>query len=221
MTTMRALFVLAHPEPRSFNGAMHRAGVTALRARGWAVDESDLCAQQFNPVSDRRNFTTVANPDYLKLQFEEAHASQNDGFAPDLEAEMRKVEAADLLVFQFPLWWFGMPAILKGWVDRVFAMGRFYGGGRARFAGRKAMVSTTTGGPREFLSEGGGAGDLMGILRPIHRGVFEFVGYDVLAPQVTYGPARIGDEARAAALAEWTTRLATIEQEAAIDVGEY
>ncbi len=46
-----------------------------------------------------------------------------DGFTAELKAEMDKLEKADLLIFQFPLWWFGLPAILKGWVDRVFAQG--------------------------------------------------------------------------------------------------
>ena len=85
---------------------------------------SDLYRMRFNPVSDRRNFTTVKDADCLKLQVEEAWASESGGFAPDIEAELRKLEACDLLILQFPLWWFGLPAIMKGWVDRVLAMGR-------------------------------------------------------------------------------------------------
>lgn len=54
------------------------------------------------------------------------------------------------MIWQFPLWWFSVPGILKGWVDKVFAMGRTYGGGRIYekgvFQGKKAMLSLTTGG---------------------------------------------------------------------------
>ena len=143
---MNVFLVLAHPEPKSFNGALHATAVETLQSEGHAVQTSELYAMGFNPLSDRHNFTGVKNPDYLKLQLEEMHATETGGFAPELEAEMRKLEGCDLLVLQFPLWWFGLPAILKGWVDRVFAMGRVYGGGRIYergvFRGKRALVST-------------------------------------------------------------------------------
>ena len=60
---------------------------------------SDLHAMNFNPVSDRRNFTTVKDENYLKQQVEESNASEHDGFSPDIKAEMDKLFAADLLLF--------------------------------------------------------------------------------------------------------------------------
>jgi NAD(P)H dehydrogenase (quinone) len=84
----------------------------------------------FDPVSDRQNFTTPADGDYLKQQGEEAHATAHGGFATDIKAELEKLDWCDVLIFQFPIWWFGLPAILKGWVVRVFALDRIYGGGR-------------------------------------------------------------------------------------------
>ena len=105
----------------------------------------------FDPESDHRNFTTVKNPDFFKQQIEEVHATEVGSLAPDVEAELRKVEACDLMIWQFPLWWFGLPAILKGWADRVFAMGRTYGGERfyenGVFMGKRALLSVTTGEP--------------------------------------------------------------------------
>jgi len=129
-STMNVFVVHAHPEPRSFSSALARTASETLSAAGHAVTVSDLYAAGFNPVSGRHNFVTVRNADYFKQQQEELYASENNGFAPDIEAEIGKLEAADLLVFSFPMWWFGMPGILKGWVDRVFPMGRVYGGGR-------------------------------------------------------------------------------------------
>jgi NAD(P)H dehydrogenase (quinone) len=177
----------------------------------------------FDPASSRANFSTVHDPDHLKLQLEERHASAVGGFAPEIEAELRKLEAAELLILQFPLWWFGLPAILKGWVDRVFAMGRVYGGGAiyetGRFRGRRALLSLTTGGGPKAYAPDGFNGDLSAILRPIHRGVLQFVGFDVLAPQVVFGPVRLTSAARAAALAAWAARLAAIAGEAPVAVG--
>jgi NAD(P)H dehydrogenase (quinone) len=124
---MTVFIVSAHPEPKSFNGALFQTAQETLRAAGQTVVTSDLYAMEFVPVSDRRNFTTVKNPELFKQQIEEMHATEVGGFASDLEAELRKMEACDLIIWPFPLWWFGLPGILKGWVDRVFAMGRTYG----------------------------------------------------------------------------------------------
>jgi NAD(P)H dehydrogenase (quinone) len=172
---MNVFIINAHAEPKSFNGAMFRAAHETMSVAGHSVQVSDLYAMKFDPVSDRRNFTTVKGAEYFKQQIEEMHATEVVGFAPDVEAEMRKAEWCDLMIWQFPLWWFGLPAILKGWVDRVFAMGRTYGGDRfyenGVFKGKRAMLSVTTGGPAEEYQAGGFNGDIHAVLRPIHRGM--------------------------------------------------
>lgn len=222
---MQALIVLAHPSPASFNAAMARAAREALEAAGHAVELHDLCAEGFDPVSGPANFDPPPPLEGFRQQQAELAASERGGYAADVERAWRAVEKADLLVWQFPLWWFGLPAILKGWVDRVFAMGRAYGGGRVYasgpLAGKRALLSLTTGGPAGAYEPGGFNGDLAGVLRPVQRGVLAFCGFDVLAPQVVWQPARLDDGARAAALEGWKRRLAAIESEAPVDVGSY
>jgi NAD(P)H dehydrogenase (quinone) len=222
---MKAFVVYWHPEPQSFNHAMFHMVCETLAGAGHEVETSDLHAIGFDPVSGRGNFATIKDPDYLKLQLEEMLATEEEGFAADLEAEMSKIEGCDLMIWQFPLWWFGLPAVLKGWVDRVFAMGRFYGGGRVYetgvLRGKRAMLSLTTGGPEQSYREGGFNGDINGILRPIHRGMLEFVGFDVLAPQIVYGPARMTHEQRVEQLALYAARLERIGEESPIDIGAY
>jgi NAD(P)H dehydrogenase (quinone) len=71
----------------------------------------------------------IRDPDHLKLPLEELHATEANGFSDLIEAELRKLEWRDLTIWRVPLWWFGLPAAPKGWVDRVSAMGRSYGGG--------------------------------------------------------------------------------------------
>ena len=93
------------------------------------------------------------------------------------------------MIWQFPLWWFSVPGILKGWVDKVFAFNRVYGRGRfyekGLFRGKRALLSLTTGGSGEAAYQPGGFnGDINGVLRPIQRGMLEFVGFDVLKPQI-------------------------------------
>ena len=222
---MKVFVVYWHPEPQSFNSAMFRTACEMLAGAGHEVKTSDLHEMHFDPVSGRNNFTTVKDPNYFKQQIEEMYATEMTGFSAEIESEMKKIEWCDLLIWQFPLWWFGLPAVLKGWVDRVFAMGRVYGGDRIYeggvFHGKRALLSLTTGGPEEAYRKGAFNGDIAGILRPIHRGMLQFVGIDILAPQIVYGPVRMTDEQRKQSLAAYAARLQRIAYESPIDVGIY
>ena len=218
---MRVFIVHAHPEPKSFNGAMTRTAVEALIADGHDVRISDLYAMDFDPVSNRHNFTTIQNPDYYRQQAEEAHAATHDGFALELQEEMDKLFWCEALILQFPLWWFGLPAILKGWVDRVFASGgRIYGGGkwydRGVFAGKRAMCSVTIGGPESMYSEHGLNGPIASLLFPIHHGILYFTGFTVVEPFLVYAPARITETDRATYLDRYRRRVLSLETAAAI-----
>jgi NAD(P)H dehydrogenase (quinone) len=212
---MRVFIVHAHHEPTSFNGAMTLEATGTLRAAGHEVVVSDLYAMGFDPVSDRRNFVTVRDPDRLKQQNEEEYASEHGGYVPSLQAEMDKLAWCDTLIFQFPLWWLGLPAILKGWVDRVFAVGRAYGGGRyfgkGVFVGKRAMCSLTVGGPPAVYSSVGAYGPIAPILFPIHHGIFGFAGFAVIEPIVVHAPARISREEREGHLARYRERLLNLE----------
>jgi NAD(P)H dehydrogenase (quinone) len=214
---VRVFIVHAHHEPKSFNGAMTGEAVAALTAEGHEVRVSDLYAMGFDPVSDRRNFTTVDDPDYLKQQAEEAHAAVHDGFAPDITDEMDKLFWCDALILQFPLWWFGLPAILKGWVDRVFAAGgKIYGGGkwydRGVFAGKRAMLAVTIGGPQTMYRADSLNGPLETILFPINHGMLAFTGFSVVEPFAVHAPARMPDADRAASLAAYRDRVLGLAQ---------
>ena len=209
---MKVFIVHAHHEPHSFNAALTQSATEHLRLHGHEVIVSDLHAMGWDPVSDRRNFSTVSDPAYLKQQQEELYATEHDGFVPEVHAEMDKLRGCDALVFQFPLWWFGLPAILKGWVDRVFAMGVAYGQGRIYeegvFRGKRALLSLTTGGPAEsYIEEGGQYGGLPTLLYPVNHGVFEFTGMTALPPFVVYGPVRLSPEGRASELAKYRDAL--------------
>lgn len=222
---MKILIVYAHPEPKSMNAAMFHEATATLKAAGHEVQTTDLYAMQFNPVSGRHNFTSTLDPEFFKQQLEEVHATKVNGFIPGLDAEQQKVEWCDLMIWQFPLWWFSVPAILKGWVDRVFAMGRTYGGGHIYetgiFSGKKALLSLTTGGKEADYLKNGFNGDLLSMLKPLHRGILQFTGFSVLQPQVVYGPARISAAERAEALSGWRSRLQDIFSETPIEVGDY
>jgi len=212
---MRIFIVHAHHEPTSFNGAMTREAVASLRLAGHETAVSDLYAMGFDPVSDRRNFTTVKDPERLRQQSEESHASEHNGYVAELRGEMDKLVWCDALILQFPLWWLGLPAILKGWVDRVFAVGRAYGGGRyfsnGIFSSKRAMCSVTVGGSVDAYSSVGAYGPLDAVMFPINHGILSFVGFAVVQPFVVHAPARMSLAERAACLANYRSRLLSLE----------
>ncbi|HEU5297839.1 MAG TPA: NAD(P)H-dependent oxidoreductase [Burkholderiaceae bacterium] len=211
---MNALIVYAHHEPSSFAAAMLHTVIDTLQASGHTVTVSDLYAMGFDPVSDRRNFRTVFDTTRLRQQAEEAHAAQIDGFAPPLSDEMRKLAECDLLAFVFPIWWLGLPAILKGWVDRVFAAGVAYGGGRhfgnGVMRGKRAMCIVSTGGFTTDFHDSGHYAPIGTVLYPVHRGIFEFTGFEVLPPFVAHGPHRVTQEERSRMLGALRERVSQI-----------
>ena len=103
----------------------------------------------------------------------------------DIRAEQEKLAWADTLVVQFPLWWYGMPAILKGWFDRVFVKGFAFGltgerppsALRRRRAGRKARHGVITAGARATaFGPRGVNGELNELLFPLLHGMFWYTG---------------------------------------------
>lgn len=208
---MNIFIVQAHPEPRSFNAALTERAVEELTAAGHEVVVSDLYRMNWDPVSDRRNFLATADHTFFRQQAEEVNAVAHYGFSESIRMEQDKLHNCDALIFQFPLWWFGMPAILKGWVDKVFAMGVAYGGGRwydrGMFAKKRAMLSLTTGGPEQVYGPDGLNGDIEKILYPINHGILAFTGFRVLRPSIAWSAARVTPEQRMAYLDAHAQRM--------------
>jgi NAD(P)H dehydrogenase (quinone) len=195
---MRVFIVFAHPEPRSFTGSMKDVAVETLQNAGHEVELSDLHAMGFNPVPGRHDFATALSDEFFSYEAEQQHAHAAGAFSPEITQEHLKLIAADLVLFIFPLWWFSMPAIMKGWVDRVFAIGFAYGGGRwydkGVFRGKRAMLAITTGGSEAAYTPTGIQGDIGLILYPIQHGILQYVGMDVLPPFVAYGASYAEEE---------------------------
>jgi NAD(P)H dehydrogenase (quinone) len=179
---VNVLIIYAHPEPKSFNGAMRDVAVAALEGAGHAVTLSDLYAMRFNAVVGAEDFRGErSNPDFLSVATEQTKAFQDGALAPDIVAEQEKLRRADFVIFQFPVWWFGMPAIMKGWADRVFARGFAYLPGHkydtGMFRGKTAMVAATTGTSADTYAPDGIDGDILNVLWPLHNGLLRYSGY--------------------------------------------
>lgn len=217
---MNILIVYAHPEPKSFNGAMKDLAVSILTKQGHQVKVSDLYEMKFKALADQEDFAELEYPEFLKEQSEQNFASGKGKLAQDIVAEQEKLLWADFLILQFPLWWFSLPAIMKGWVDRVFTTGFSYGGGKlydkGGLKGKKAMLTLTTGGPASRYSPTGLNEDIEKILFAINHGILHFVGMEVLPPFIAWSPARVGDESRKQYLEDYRQRLLNLESTPAI-----
>lgn len=203
---MNVLIVFAHPDPRSLNASMHQVCVGELELQGHSVKVSDLYAMQFNPVVERTDFPCLASNERLKVALASRLAYSENYLTEDVLAEIAKLQWADAIIFHFPLWWYSMPAILKGWVDRVFACGFAYGVGEhsdakwgdrfgeGSLAGKRGMVITTTGGWKEHYSPRGINGPIDDILFPINHNILFYAGASVLPQFVVYSADRFGEQ---------------------------
>jgi NAD(P)H dehydrogenase (quinone) len=207
----RVLWVYAHPEPRSLNASLRDAGVDRLRAAGHEVTVSDLYAMGWKATLDRDDVGDLPDPS-LELSRATKQAYEAGTLAPDIRAEQAKLVAADALVLQFPLWWYSVPAILKGWIDRVFAKGFAYGiadpahpgrtfrYGNGPLSGRRAQVITTVGSPAPAMGPRGVNGQLDQVLFPLLHGTLFYVGMEVLSPLAIHGADRVSEQEHHAAV---------------------
>lgn len=214
---MNVLIVHAHPEPHSFTAALRDQAANTLQAQGHQVQVSDLYAMDWNPVASASDFSSRQNPDYLVYALEQRLGVKNQTLATDIQQELDKLLWADLLILNFPIYWFSAPAMLKGWIDRVLVSGICYGGKRfydqGGLKGKKALLTVTLGGREHMFGEGAIHGPLEDMLRPILRGTLAYIGMDVLPPFVAWHVPYISTETRQVFLEDYQQRLEHLDQD--------
>lgn len=224
---MKAHIVLSHPEPKSYNAHLARLADTTLTARGWSVTTSDLYAMDFDPCERPEHYADLQDTARFDVQTEQRHASLSGTIPTDIREEIERLAQADLVILQYPMWWHLPPAILKGWLDRVFIYGDVYKSDyrfeKGRFVDRKAMLSLTVGTSPETYAFDGRSGDIDLMLWPVNFSL-AYVGFDVLEAHVAYGveaglrysDADVIEQRLRNIETNYVERLQTIETEAAI-----
>lgn len=212
---MKVLIVFAHPDGQSLNGALKDISVDILEQNGHEVVVSDLYKKKFKAVADKDDFLFLKNPDRFNYIFEQFHALKNNTFSADIVEEQKLVTWADLIIFQYPMWWTDAPAILKGWFDRVFSYNFAYGPGRYKegnLKGKSAIVSVTHG--ADDLSEYGETGIKGKVEERLfniqHEKLF-YCGMTVLEPFLF--PSGAEEVARLQHIEDWKKRLVTLMDE--------
>jgi NAD(P)H dehydrogenase (quinone) len=141
--------IIAHPNPESFTHSTARAYGAVVRAQGHEVLERDLYAMGFDPC----------------LKLEEVPGATGYRIAPDAAAERAVLADVDVFAFFYPWWFNAPPAILKGYVDRIFSTGFGYepvfGGTEPMLSGRKMISFSTSGAPDRWVRETGALNALM------------------------------------------------------------
>ncbi|MFZ5718213.1 MAG: NAD(P)H-dependent oxidoreductase [Pseudomonadota bacterium] len=140
---MKHAVIVAHPDSASLNATIARTYVAALEANGHEAELCDLYAMGFDPCLKTPEIPGPAAPE----------------FGADVVAERERLADVDAFAFVYPLWFNAPPAILKGYVDRVFGMGfgftpRF-GGAEPALRGRRLISFTTSGAPDAWVRDTG------------------------------------------------------------------
>ncbi|MEW6668480.1 MAG: NAD(P)H-dependent oxidoreductase [Thermodesulfobacteriota bacterium] len=178
---MKVLVVYAHPYPKSFNHAVLESFTQGLQSKGHAVEVLDLYARGFNPL--------LSEGDLAALQGGEIPA--------DIKAEQARVSGAEGLAFIYPLWWSSMPAMLKGWIDRVFSLGFAYAFSQEGPIGllkhRKALLITTCGADQAHMEE---SGIQRAIQMTTDMGIFAFTGIPEIRHEFLYNVVQIDQSTR-------------------------
>lgn len=201
---VKTLIVLAHPDPGSFNCQWAEATRQASLALGHEVVLSDLVSMGFDPVERQSHYGKTNTDDFDVLRAQE-RASETGQLPEDVAVEIAKIEAADRVIFHFPMWWFSPPAILKGWFERVLANGAMHSTDERFDTGRcrhkSALFCVTTGSSEIQSAPDGKEGNAQMLLWPLGQAL-RYLGFSVLCPITVNGVHSYHEEEAALTLAQ-------------------
>ncbi|MBX3709639.1 MAG: NAD(P)H-dependent oxidoreductase [Gammaproteobacteria bacterium] len=187
---MNILYVYAHPNPSSFNGVLKQHALDLFTVLKPNIKFSDLYADHFKAIADWDDFNldgAEINSQYFLAQQD---AYKNQTLSIDIITELDKIAWADHIIFQFPLWWFSTPAILKGWLDRILVKGFAYDSGKVFNDGllkgkTSSLIVTTQSLESAYQINGVHKATIDVFLHHVHH-TLHFVGIKTLAPFIIY-----------------------------------
>ncbi|PPR76353.1 MAG: Modulator of drug activity B [Alphaproteobacteria bacterium MarineAlpha2_Bin1] len=198
---MNFYIVLAHPETKSFNSSSARELCNFLVKNGHQVKFNDLYKNNFNPLLSRKDFPGKINDNLIQFPEAQLESIKNNTTSSDIKIEHKNIQWCDIIILQFPLWLYGMPAILKGWCDRVFSEGFAHQPSKniwfdnSHLNKKKLLLSITTNGKRNTYSNNGRHGSINIILWPIIN-AFAFSGLNIVKPFISFDVIRCSRDKR-------------------------
>ncbi|MGD0884569.1 MAG: NAD(P)H-dependent oxidoreductase [Thermodesulfovibrionales bacterium] len=184
---MKYLIIYAHPDTASFNHAIMETISDELKKSNKDFEVRDLYKIAFNPI----------------LSSEDLAAIQNGAVPQDIKIEQDHIRSAGTLIFIFPIWWSSMPAMLKGYIDRVFSLKFAYDitadGVIGLLKGKKVFIVSTTGASEEDY-EKMGAFKMMN--KSIDMAIFQLSGMEVVGHKYFSSVPNVSDQDRKQMLEE-------------------
>lgn len=184
---MNHLVIFAHPNQESFCKGIVDTIKSVSEKKGDNIVIRDLYKIGFDPILKPSDFESM----------------QSGKIPEDIGAEQEFVKWADFITLVYPVWWVGLPAILKGYVDRVFSYGFAYesvnGVPRGLLTGKKALVFCTTGTPNEVYEQNGMHNSMK---QTTGSGIFNFTGIEVIKHTFFGAVPSVTDEIRKGYLKE-------------------
>lgn len=184
---MNHLVIFAHPNPKSFGKGILDIVVKTSKENGANVEVRDLYANNFDPILKPSDFV----------------AFQSGKIPEDIAEEQKFIKWADVISFIHPVWWTSQPAILKGYVDRVFSYGFAYeyvdGVPHGLLPGKRGLILATTGTPDEIYA---GNGMHHSMEQVTDQGIFNFCGVEEVKHKFFGAVPYVTDEIRKAYLEE-------------------
>lgn len=178
---MKHLVVFAHPNQESFCKGIVDTIKSISEKKGDNIVIRDLYKLSFDPILKPSDFESM----------------QSGNTPEDIGAEQEFVKWADVITFVYPVWWVGLPAMLKGYVDRVFSYGFAYesvnGTPRGLLNGKKALLFCTTGSPNEVYDQNGMHDSMK---QTTGAGIFNFTGIEVISHTFFGAVPSVSDETR-------------------------
>lgn len=187
---MRILIVVAHPEKTSFNASLADKSRQIWVEQGHETTVVDLYSENFDPREGDWHYAHRQDVSKFDPMQEQRHHWLLNKLPCDITRHVDLLLRADVLILHFPFWWFGAPAILKGWMDRVFIYGGLYQSGKRYqngvMRGKKALLVSTAGSSAQACAPNGRDGNMRLMLWPLLYSL-HYVGFDVLEPYLIYG----------------------------------
>lgn len=211
---MNIFYVYAHPNPGSLNNLLKQTGIRTLEEAKNNVIVSDLYAEQFNPVASWNDFNVTSAELNSQYFISQKMAYDKNVLADDIKAEIEKLAWANHIILQFPMWWFSVPAILKGWLDRILVKGFAYDTGKifsnGLLKGKSAsLVVTTQSSEADYQSTGIHGCMMDTFLLPIHH-TLRFVGMEIREPFIIHSAFNINEHEQVNILARYQHYLQKI-----------
>jgi len=213
----KALIVFVHPEARSLNGHLKDITVRVLQELNYEVTVSDLYNENFKPLFEKSDYPFYQDETFSPGKANGMSVALNQ-LSADVRREKDRLTEAELIIFQFPVWWFSGPSMLHAYFERVLLPGWAYHTEKPALEGKKVLISVTTGGKEEEYVPGI-AGTIKQAFHHMLVGTFAFMKMQVLEPLAVYNVIRSTDEERAAAVAKFETEIREIDNRALFTPG--